>query len=71
VHRESELDENRKFDLKPVGNRKKVMVIGGGPAGLEASRMAGVEGHGVMLLRGRGPPGGLCLTACCVSCSFR
>jgi mycofactocin system FadH/OYE family oxidoreductase 2 len=33
--------------LKPAPKRKKVMVIGGGPAGLEAARVAAERGHAV------------------------
>jgi mycofactocin system FadH/OYE family oxidoreductase 2 len=35
--------------LRPCEKRKKVLVIGGGPAGLEASRIAASRGHHVIL----------------------
>lgn len=35
--------------LKPVGMRKKVLVAGGGPAGMEAARVAALRGHEVHL----------------------
>lgn len=35
--------------LVPAANRKKVLVIGGGPAGLEAARVAALRGHDVTL----------------------
>jgi mycofactocin system FadH/OYE family oxidoreductase 2 len=35
--------------LKPCVNRKKVLVIGAGPGGLEASRIAASRGHQVVL----------------------
>jgi 2,4-dienoyl-CoA reductase-like NADH-dependent reductase (Old Yellow Enzyme family)/thioredoxin reductase len=40
--------------LEPAGVKKKVMVIGGGPAGMEAARIASIRGHAVTLYdRGR------------------
>jgi 2,4-dienoyl-CoA reductase (NADPH2) len=35
--------------LSPAPRRKKVMVIGGGPAGMEAARVAALRGHEVVL----------------------
>jgi NADPH-dependent 2,4-dienoyl-CoA reductase/sulfur reductase-like enzyme len=35
--------------LKPAGEAKKVLVIGGGPAGMEAARVAATRGHKVTL----------------------
>ena len=37
------------FELKPAGKSKKVMVVGSGPAGLEAARVLSVRGHQVIL----------------------
>jgi len=39
----------RKRAIEPVSSRKKVMVIGGGPAGMEAARVAALRGHEVCL----------------------
>ena len=40
--------------IEPAGVKKKVMVIGGGPAGMEAARIASLRGHAVTLYdRGR------------------
>ncbi|MDP3879702.1 MAG: FAD-dependent oxidoreductase [Dehalococcoidales bacterium] len=50
--RESQL--NIELAAKP----KKVMVIGGGPAGMEAARVAAVRGHKVTLFEKEGQPGG-------------
>lgn len=36
--------------IKPADQKKKVLVIGGGPAGLEAARIAKIRGHDVILL---------------------
>jgi len=35
--------------LEPAAEKKKVMVIGGGPAGMEAARIAALRGHAVIL----------------------
>ena len=35
--------------LKPAERRKKVVVVGGGPAGMEAARVAALRGHDVTL----------------------
>lgn len=36
--------------IHPAARRKRVVVIGGGPAGLEAARVAALRGHDVVLL---------------------
>ena len=41
-------------ELNPAAEAKKVVVIGGGPAGLEAARIAAERGHEVVLFE-RGP----------------
>lgn len=38
-----------KLALEPASSKKKVMVIGGGPAGMEAARVAALRGHRVSL----------------------
>jgi N-methyl-L-proline demethylase len=40
------------------GPRRKVVVVGAGPAGLEAARVAAARGHGVVLLEAADQPGG-------------
>lgn len=40
----------REVLIKPAKQKKKVLVIGGGPAGLEAARVAQIRGHEVILL---------------------
>jgi 2,4-dienoyl-CoA reductase-like NADH-dependent reductase (Old Yellow Enzyme family)/thioredoxin reductase len=37
------------FKIKPAEKKKRVLVIGGGPAGLEAARVAALRGHEVLL----------------------
>jgi 2,4-dienoyl-CoA reductase (NADPH2) len=39
----------RKRSIEPAPRKKKVMVIGGGPAGMEAARVAALRGHEVCL----------------------
>lgn len=43
----------------PASAPKKVMVVGGGPAGMEAARIAAQRGHTVTLYEKRGALGGL------------
>ncbi len=37
------------YQCTPVGQKKKVLVVGGGPAGMEAARVAARRGHDVVL----------------------
>lgn len=46
------------YDLEPAAISKKVMVIGGGPAGMEAARIAAARGHKVTLYEKKGELGG-------------
>jgi 2,4-dienoyl-CoA reductase-like NADH-dependent reductase (Old Yellow Enzyme family)/thioredoxin reductase len=45
--------------VKPAPRKKKVMVIGGGPSGLEAARVAALRGHDVTLYEKDNQLGGL------------
>ena len=47
------------YELPPAETKKKVMVIGGGPAGMEAARIAALRGHDVTLYEKKGMLGGL------------
>ncbi len=47
------------YALKPAVTKKKVMVVGGGPAGMEAARVAAARGHEVILYEKQHKLGGL------------
>jgi 2-enoate reductase len=53
----------RDLALKPAGKVKKVIVIGGGVAGMEAARVAAIRGHKVALYEKNDRLGGHVLTA--------
>ncbi len=46
------------FEIEPVGIPKKVLILGGGPAGLEAAIMARRKGHDVFLVEKENSLGG-------------
>jgi len=50
--------------LEPAGKSKKVFVVGGGPAGLEAARVAALRGHRVTLFEREGETGGWLRVGC-------
>ena len=58
VGREDELGE-----VRPAAMRKRVVVVGGGVAGLEAARVAAIRGHGVVLFEKETEVGGQVLIA--------
>ena len=53
------MGREREYLIQPAGKVKKVVVVGGGPAGLEAARVAALRGHQVLLLEKEPRPGGL------------
>jgi 2,4-dienoyl-CoA reductase-like NADH-dependent reductase (Old Yellow Enzyme family) len=55
--------ENVIGDLTPAASPKRVVVVGGGPAGLETARVAATRGHHVVLFERGGRLGGHVLTA--------
>lgn len=46
------------FTFEPAKTKKKVVVVGGGPAGMEAARIAKDRGHEVVLFEAAGQLGG-------------
>jgi pyruvate/2-oxoglutarate dehydrogenase complex dihydrolipoamide dehydrogenase (E3) component len=45
----AEVGRERDWDERPAERRKRVLVIGGGPGGMEAARIAALRGHTVSL----------------------
>ena len=45
-------------DIPPAKTRKKVVVVGAGPGGLEAARVAAERGHEVIMFEAAADPGG-------------
>ncbi|MFC1838976.1 FAD-dependent oxidoreductase [Thermodesulfobacteriota bacterium] len=43
------LAKEGEYEIKPAVKKKKVMIVGGGPAGMEAARVAALRGHEVAL----------------------
>lgn len=52
------LGKEKEYEIRPAETKKKVMVIGGGPAGLEAARVAALRGHQVSLYTAMSKLGG-------------
>ncbi|MHB2037541.1 MAG: FAD-dependent oxidoreductase, partial [Nitrososphaerales archaeon] len=50
--------EGERASLKPTEKSKKILIIGSGPAGLEAARVAAERGHKVVIYEKRGAIGG-------------
>ena len=53
----------RELPISPAAKIKKVLIVGGGPAGMEAARVAALRGHRVMLVEKEHSLGGLLNTA--------
>ena len=55
--------KERESEIKPAGRSKKVLVVGGGPAGMEAAITAALRGHQVTLYEKQARLGGQLLEA--------
>lgn len=51
--------QEREMQIIPAESKKRVLVIGGGPAGMEAARVAALRGHSVTLCERHSKLGGL------------
>ena len=60
------LGREKEFAIKPSEKKKKVLIIGGGPAGMEAGRVAALRGHEVFLYEKQHRLGGAMLLAAVV-----
>ncbi len=60
------LGREKEYEIRPARQKKRVMIIGGGPAGMEAARVAALRGHDVSLYDSMGRLGGSMLMAAVV-----
>jgi 2,4-dienoyl-CoA reductase (NADPH2) len=60
------LGKEKEYEIKPAEKKKRVMVVGSGPAGMETARVAALRGHDVMLYEKEAKLGGSLLLAALV-----
>jgi len=48
----------RQYAIRPAARRESIVVVGAGPAGLEAARVLALRGHAVTVLEREAEPGG-------------
>ena len=53
------MGREREYEVKPAEQKKKVVVVGCGPAGMEAARVAALRGHEIILYGKENRLGGL------------
>jgi len=53
------LGSDQDYEIQPAQKKKKVVVVGGGPGGMEASRVAAIRGHDVILYEKERQLGGM------------
>jgi 2,4-dienoyl-CoA reductase (NADPH2) len=63
------LGHEREYGIKPAVKRKRVLIAGGGPSGMEAARIASLRGHEVFLYERGHALGGLMPLAAMVKSS--
>ncbi|MCX2725263.1 NADH:flavin oxidoreductase [Roseibium salinum] len=51
-------EESMPHDIARAKRRRKVVIVGAGPAGMEAARVAGARGHEVVVFEAASQPGG-------------
>jgi 2,4-dienoyl-CoA reductase (NADPH2) len=60
------LGKEKEYEIKPAKKKKRVMVVGSGPAGMEAARVAALRGHEVTVYEREHKLGGSMLLAAMV-----